>query len=124
MSLLELVLSNTLTHRRRRAHTTAHHLQQVVNIVGSTPLLVRKNLDLVLRLGLLDDLAICAHALLGIRFGEGVGHERGLVQTREGDELPAVAESTQALDVSFLLIARHRALPIEGGGEVVSQSVK
>jgi hypothetical protein len=41
-----------------------------------------QHIDLVLRLRLLDNLAIRAHALLRIRLGERVGHESGLVQAR------------------------------------------
>jgi len=45
------------------------------------------------------------------------------VQTGEGDELPAVAELGEALDICFLLVAGHGCFPVERGGEVVCESV-
>lgn len=121
---LELIFCDTLAHRSRRTNTAGHHLQHVVDIVGTTPLLMCKHVDLVLSLRLLDDLAVSTHAVLGVRLGEGIGHESSLVQTSEGDELPAVAESGKTLDVRLLLIARHSALPIEGWRKVVRKSVR
>ena len=43
--LSKLIFCNTLAHRTRAAHTTADHPQQLVDIVGSAPLLVRDDLD-------------------------------------------------------------------------------
>lgn len=84
---------------------------------------MRHDIDLVLHLGLLDQLSISPHPLLGVGLGEDVGDERGGVQAGEGDELPAVAEFGEALDVRLLLVARHGRLPVEGGREVVRESV-
>jgi len=79
---LELVLSDTLAHRRRTADTTRHHGQQAVDIVCTRPLLVSENLssvspwfmvtlklmrtyiDTLLGLWLLDQLAVGTHATL------------------------------------------------------------
>lgn len=43
------------------------------------------------------------------------------MQTRERDELPAVAQLAQTLDIRLLLRARHGSLPVERGREVVSE---
>ena len=45
------------------------------------------------------------------------------MQTGECDELPAVAELGEALDICFLLVAGHGCFPVERGGEVVCESV-
>ena len=71
----------------------------------------------------LDDLAIGPHALLGVGLGEGIGNKRRLVQAGERNELPTVAERGEALDVGFLLVARHGRFPVEGGREVVGKPV-
>jgi len=70
---------------------------------------------------LLDDLTIGPHALLGVGLGEGIGHKRRLMQAGERDELPAVTKRGEALDVGFLLVARHGRFPVEGGREVVGE---
>merc|ERR1712176_1441326 len=88
---MELILSNALAHRRRRRNTTSNHLQQIIRIISTAPLLVRHNLHTTLHLRLLHKLAISAHSLLRECLGECVGDERGLVQTGQRDELPAVA---------------------------------
>ena len=44
------------------------------------------------------------------------------MQACEGDELPAVAKLSEALDVGLLVGGGHGALPVEGGGEVVGES--
>jgi hypothetical protein len=119
LNLLELILRDALTHGCCRTHTTADHLQHIIDIIRSTPLLMREHIDLVLRLWLLNDLAVRTHAVLGVRFREGIGHERALVQTCERDELPAVTEFGETLDVGFLLVTRHGSFPVEGGREVV-----
>jgi hypothetical protein len=46
------------------------------------------------------------------------------VQAGQRDELPAVAELGEAADVGLLVVARHGRLPVEGGGEVVGESVE
>ena len=118
---LELVLSDTLTHSSGTADTTADHLQHVVNIVGTAPLLVSDDVHAELHLGLLDQLAVGAHALVREGAGELVRDEGGGVQARQGDELPAVTQGAQTLDVGLLLVAGHGLLPVEGGGEVVGE---
>jgi hypothetical protein len=45
------------------------------------------------------------------------------VQAGEGDELPTVAEGGQTTNVRLLLVARHCGFPVEGWGEIVSESV-
>lgn len=111
--VLELVLSHTLAHSSSAAHTTRDHLEQVIDVVGTTPLLVGDDVNALLHLGLLDQLAVGAHAVLGIGLGELVGDERGGVQTGQGDELPAVTQLAETLDIGLLLIARHGFLPVE-----------
>src|SRR5699024_7272255 len=76
-----------------------------------------------LHLGLLHQLAVRAHTLLGERLRELVRDECSGVQTGQGDELPAVSESTEALDVGLLLVTRHGLLPVERGGQVVGKSI-
>jgi hypothetical protein len=117
----ELILSNTLAHGTGTANTAAHHLKQVIRVVGTTPFLVCDNVDTVVHLWLLDQLAVCSHALLGIGLGELIGDEGGLVETGEGNELPAVAELCETLNVGLLLVAGHGGLPVEGWGEIVGQ---
>lgn len=72
---------------------------------------------------LLDRLAVRTHAPDGVILGELVGDERGLVQAGERDELPAVAQLGETLDVGFLALGVHGRLPVEGGGEVVREPV-
>ena len=120
--LFELILRDTLTHRRGRADTARHHLLQLVDVRGAAPLLVLDHVDAELHLGLLDELAVRAHPLLGVGPGEPVADERRRVQARQRDELPAVAQRRQAADVRLLLGAGHGRLPVEGGGEVVCES--
>lgn len=79
------------------------------------------HVDTLLHLGLLDQLAVRAHSVLGEVLRELVADERGRVQTGQGDELPAVTQLAQALDVRLLLVARHRLLPVEGRRQVVGQ---
>ena len=43
------------------------------------------------------------------------------METREGDELPAVAHLSEAGDVRLLFGAGHGGFPVEGWGEVVGQ---
>jgi len=112
--ILELLLRNTLAHGAGAADTASHHLQQVVDVVGTAPFLVGDNVDLALHLGLLHQLAVRAHAVLGVRLGELVRDERGRVQTGQRDELPAVAELAETLDVRLLLLGGHGSLPVEG----------
>lgn len=83
---------------------------------------MRHDVDLVLHLGLLDQLAIRPHTLLRVGLGKDVGDQRRGVEAGEGDELPTVAELGEAIDVRLLLVARHGRLPVERGGEVVRES--
>jgi hypothetical protein len=112
---VELILSHTLPHGARAAHTTRHHLQKVIRVIGTRPFLMCDNFHTTFHLWFLDELTVCAHALLGKGFGESIGDESSLVKTSEGDELPAVAQSTEALNVSFLFVAGHGGLPVKGG---------
>ena len=81
------------------------------------------DVDAQLNLGLLDELAVGAHADLGVGAGEAVAGEGRGVQARQGDELPAVAQGGEAADVRLLLVAGHGRLPVEGRGEVVGESI-
>ena len=119
--LFELILSDTLAHRRRGADATGDHLLELIDVRGARPLLVLDDIDTGLDLGLLDELAVGAHADLAVRLGELVADERGGVQTREGDELPAVAELGEAADVGLLLVAAHGGLPVERRRQVVGE---
>lgn len=83
---------------------------------------MRDDVDLVLHLRLLDEFAVGTHAALGEALGERVADECRAVQARQCDELPAIAQSCETLDVRLLLVARHRLLPVEGWGEVVCES--
>lgn len=112
---MELVLGNTLTHGTRGADTARDHLEQVVHIIGTTPLLMRDNIDLAFHLGLLDQLAVGTHAALRECLGELIRNQRRRVQTRECNELPAVAELGEPLDVGFLILGGHGGFPVEGG---------
>ncbi len=88
---LELILRNTFPHRAGRAHATSDHLQHIIHIVRSAPLLMGDHVDLAFHLGLLHQLPVRAHTVLGESFGELIADERGGVQAGKGDELPAVA---------------------------------
>lgn len=79
------------------------------------------DVDTLLHLGLLHELAVGAHAVLGEGLGELVRDKRGGVQAGQGDELPRVAELAETLDVGLLLVAGHGLLPVEGGGQVVGE---
>ena len=119
--MLELVLGDTLTHRSGTADTAGDHLQHVIHVVGATPFLVGDHIDAILHLGLLYQLAVSTHSVLGVVLREGVGDERGGVQTGKGDELPAVSQLTKSLDVCLLLVAGHGLLPVERRRQVVCQ---
>ena len=80
------------------------------------------HVDLTFDFRFLDELSVRTHALLGERFGELVGYQSGRVQAGERDELPAVTQLGEALDVGFLLVAWHGGFPVEGWGEVVGES--
>lgn len=118
---MELILRDTLTHSGSRANTTSDHLQQLIDIVGTTPLLMLDDINTQLRLGLLHQLAIRTHTLLAVRLGKLVANQGRGVQTSQGDKLPAVAQLGQTLDVSDLLVGRHGGLPVERGGQVVGE---
>ena len=55
--------------------------------------------------------------------GELVADQGCAVQTGQGDELPAVSELAETLDVGHLLVAGHGGFPVEGWGEVVCESL-
>lgn len=122
--LFELILGDALAHGAGGADAAGDHLLQVVDVIRAAPLLVADDVDAELHLGLLDELAVGAHALGGVGAGEAVRGEGGGVQPREGDELPAVAQGGEAADVRLLLVAGHGGLPVEGGGEVVREPVR
>lgn len=119
---MELILRHTFTHGARAAHAARDHFQEVVDVVGAAPLLVGDDVDLVLHLGLLDEFAVGAHAALRKGLGEGVGDQGGRVQAGQGDELPAVTQLGQPLDVGLLVLGRHGRLPVETRREVVRES--
>ena len=120
--LSKLILRNTLAHRTSTAHTTTDHLQQLIRVICTTPLLVRNNLHALLHLGFLHNFAVGAHSALRIRGSKRVGDQSRRVQAGERDELPAVTHRGEALDVGFLVGGLHGGLPVEGGGEVVGES--
>lgn len=118
---MELVLGDTLAHGAGARDAAGDHLEELVAVVGAAPLLVLDDVDAAVHLGLLDELAVGAHAVLGVGAGELVADEGRRVQAGQGDELPAVAQRGQAADVRLLLVAGHGRLPVERGGEVVSE---
>ena len=61
MSLCKLFLCDPLPHRTCTAYTSRHHLEHIIYVIRSTPLLVRDNVAPALHLRLLDQLPICAH---------------------------------------------------------------
>lgn len=119
---MELVFSNALTHGSRTANTARHHLEHLINVVRAAPFLVFDDIDPVIHLGLLDQLAVRPHALLAVRLGELVADERRGVQTGQRDKLPAVAQLGKAADIRLLFRTGHGRLPVERGGEVVGES--
>lgn len=121
--LMELLLRHTFTHRTSTAHTTLHHLQQLVDVIGSRPFLVLDHVDAAVHLGLLHQLAIGTHALPAVRLGEGVRDQGRRVQTSKRDKLPAVSQFAETLNVRLLLRARHGSFPVERWRKVVSEPV-
>jgi hypothetical protein len=121
---MELRLGDTLAHGTGTADATGDHLEQVVDVVCATPLLVGDHVDLVLHLGFLDQLAVRAHAALREGPRELVRDQCRRVQARKRDELPAVAEVGESLDVRFLVLRCHGGFPVEGWRKVVCQSVQ
>lgn len=119
--MLELIFRHASAHGSRRADAASHHLQQVVRVLGTGPLLVLDDLDSSFHLGLLDQLAIRPHALLRVGFAERVRHQSRLVQTSERDELPAVTQRRKTLDVRLLLVLGHGRLPVERRRQVVRE---
>lgn len=83
---------------------------------------MRNHINLILYFRLLHQLPVRTHPLFCERARELVADEGGGVQAGEGDELPAVAEFAEAVDVGFLFGAGHGGFPVEGGGEVVGES--
>lgn len=118
---MELVLGDTLAHRARTRHATLDHLQQLIHVVRTGPLLVLDDIDTTIHLRLLHQLAVGTHALAAVGAAELVGDQRRGVQTRERDELPAVAQLRETRDVGLLLRAWHRRLPVERWRQVVRQ---
>jgi hypothetical protein len=118
---MELILRHALPHRTRAAHATLHHLQQLIDIVRARPLLMLDHVAARVHLRLLHQLAIRAHPLPAVRLRELIADQRGGVQARKRDELPAVAQLREALDVRLLLGARHGRLPVERGRQVVRE---
>lgn len=116
---MKLILRDALAHSSGTAHAAGDHLLQLVDVGSAAPLLVAHDVDARGHLGLLDELAVGAHALAGVGAGEGVAGQRRRVQARQRDELPAVPQRGQPPDVRLLLVARHGRLPVEGGREVV-----
>jgi hypothetical protein len=110
---MELILCNPFPHRRCRTHTASHHLQEVVHIVGTRPFLMSYDINLACHLRLLYKLSVCSHSLLSICFGELIRDQSCGVQPCEGDELPAVSELSETLDVGLLLVTGHGSLPVE-----------
>lgn len=80
----ELRLSNLFTHSRGRRHTAGDHLQHVVDVVCSTPLLVKDDIDAVLYFWLLYEIAVGFHTLLSIVLCEGI--YVALVQVYSGEK--------------------------------------
>lgn len=111
---MELILSHALAHGTGTADATGDHLEQVIDVVGAAPFLMLDDVDLALHLGLLDQLAVGAHATLGEGLCELIRDQCRRVQAGERDELPAVAEVGQSLDVGFLVLGGHGGFPVEG----------
>lgn len=86
----------------------------MINQIRTTPFLMRDNIDFAVHLGLLDKLAVCAHTLFGVCGSELIGDKGCTVQTGKGDELPAVAELAEALNVGKLFVLGHGCFPVEG----------
>ena len=112
---LELILRDPFPHSTGTRNASRNHLQQIIHIIRSRPFLMRDNVNLIFHLGFLDQFAVRAHSLLRVGLGELVRDEGRGVQTCERDELPAVAEFTEALDVGFLFFPGHGRFPVEGG---------
>ena len=119
--LLELILRHPLSHRTRTAHTTRHHLQHIIHVIGAAPLLVRHHVDLFIHFWFLDQFTVRTHSLLPERLGELVRHQSGLVETCECNKLPAVAKLGETLDVSFLIGGFHGGLPVKRWRKIVCQ---
>ena len=115
MSLRKLLLRDTFPHRTRAAHSTRNHSQEIIRIICATPLLMCYYITPTLHLRLLDQLAVSAHALLRERTTELVRDQCRGVQARQCDELPAVAQLAEALDIGFLVGGAHGCFPVERG---------
>ncbi|KAJ6443327.1 protein kinase SNF1 [Purpureocillium lavendulum] len=100
-ALFELILGDALAHGGGGADAAGDHLLELVDVGGAAPLLVLDHVDAELHLGLLDELAVGAHAVLAVGAGEAVADEGRRVQAGERDELPAVAERGEAADLAL-----------------------
>merc|ERR1711977_364163 len=100
---MKLILRDTLPHRTSTANPTLHHLQQLIHIVRPTPLLMLNDIHTPIHLRFLHQFAIRPHPLLTIRLSELIANQRRRMQTRERNELPAIAQLAQTLDICLLL---------------------
>ena len=80
---MELIFCNALAHRTRATDASTNHLQQLIRIVGTAPLLVREHITADLALAALHELDVCLHALSRIRARKEVADVRVRVQTAE-----------------------------------------
>ena len=66
------------------------HCLEVVDIVGTRPLLMGQYIDTCFRLWLLDHLAICSHSFLCKTFAKVVADQGRRVKASQSNEAPAV----------------------------------
>ena len=117
LSSLELDLGYPFAHTPHATQSArTDHRQDLIHVLGPTPLLMRDHVDSTSDLGILDQLRVRFHAVLGESGGKLVRDEGGGVETGQGDELPAVAQLAEAGDVGFLFGGGgHGEGPVEGG---------
>lgn len=90
--------------------------------VGAAPLLMQELIDVLALLLPLDVLHEGKHALLLEVTRENLRDKRVHMETREGNELPAVAHGGQVRDEVLNVLLRHLlGVPVEAGGEVVGE---
>jgi hypothetical protein len=118
---MELIFSDTLAHGAGAANTTSHQLEEIICVVGTAPFLVSDDFASRVHLWLLDQLSISTHTMLAVCLGEGISNESSLMQTSKSNELPAVTEFSQSVNVGLLLITWHGSLPVERRRQVVSE---